>query len=80
MSLTYMLDAFTVITIETAKTSWTYNSALSGTIEAVGNKLERAFVLPADRTYQGVTLSISVSAYAADGTVKGFGGSTQLSV
>ena len=80
MSLTYMEDEFTLITIETAKTSWTYNSALSGTIEAVGNKLERAFVLPADRTYQGVTLNLSVSAYTTAGTLEGFGSSTQLSV
>lgn len=80
MSLTYMKDEFTLITIETAKTSWNYNSALSGTIEAVGNKLERAFVLPADRTYQGVTLNLSVSAYTTAGTLEGFGSSTQLSV
>lgn len=80
MSLTYMKDEFTLITIETAKTSWNYNSALSGTIEAVGNKIERAFVLPADRTYHGVTLNLSVSAYTTGGELKSFVDSTQLSV
>lgn len=80
MSLSYSPDTFTFTTIDSVQISWTYNAALSGTIQATGNKLEHTFVLPSDRTYHGVSLSCGVAAYLTDGQRQGFNNSSSLTV